>query len=137
MSPKILAAVGSSLLLVLAAAPVAGPASGQRVQKAELTILPGDRVAEPNIALAPGIPVRMTVINATHEFHTFTVPALGLSRLIPPAHAHGAAKVTFTFETSLWGSLAWYCLICPTGRHGPPHEMRGALYLIVAPTAIP
>lgn len=136
---KILAVAGSSLVLSLAAVPAgrAAPATRVHVQKVELTILPGDRVVEPNVALAPGLPVRMTVTNATHEFHTFTIPALGLSRLLLPADKHGARKTTFSFKANLWGSVAWYCIICPSGEHGPPHTMRGTLYLIIDPSAIP
>jgi hypothetical protein len=136
--PKLLAAVGSSLVLLLAAVPAlqAAPAAKVHVQKVELTILPGGRLVDPNVALAPGLPVRMTVTNTTKEFHTFTVPALGLSRLILPADKHGARKTTFSFETNQWGSLAWYCIICPSGIHGP-HAMHGTLYLIIDPSVIP
>jgi heme/copper-type cytochrome/quinol oxidase subunit 2 len=136
---KILAAVGSSLVLSLAAVPTgrAGPATKVHVQKVALTILPGDRIVEPNLALAPGLPVRMTVTNATHEFHTFTVPALGISRLILPADNHGARKTTFTFNTNRWGSVAWYCVICPSGMHGKAHTMGGTLYPIINPSALP
>jgi hypothetical protein len=136
---KILAAAGASLVLSLAAVPAgrAAPASKVHVQKVELTILPGDRVVEPNLALAPGLPVRMTVTNTTHEFHTLTIPALGVSRLILPADNHGAHKTTFSFEANSWGSIAWYCVICPSGKHGLPHAMRGTLYLIIDPSAIP
>jgi hypothetical protein len=136
---KIFAAVGSSLVLLLAAVPAwqAAPAAKVHVQKVKLTILPGDRLVDPNVALAPGLPIRMTVTNTTHEFHTFTVPALGLSWLILPADKHGARKTTFSFETNQWGSLAWYCVICPSGIHGPPHAMHGTLYLIIDPSVIP
>lgn len=136
---KILAAAGASLVLSLAAVPAgrASPAANVRVQKVELTILRGDRVVEPNLALAPGLTVRMTVTNATHEFHTFTIPTLGVSRLILPADSHGARKTTFTFKANSWGSMTWYCIICPSGKHGPPHTMRGNLYLIIDPSAIP
>lgn len=136
---KILAAVGSSLALSLAVAPAprATPTAKLHVQKVNLTILPGDRVVEPNVALAPGLPVRMTVTNTTHEFHTFTVPALGVSRLILPAGKDGARKTTFSFEPKLWGSATWYCIICPSGTHGPQHAMRGTLYAIVDPSSIP
>ncbi|HET7354435.1 MAG TPA: hypothetical protein VFJ11_10355 [Gaiellaceae bacterium] len=136
---KILAAVGSSLVLSLATMPAgrAAPATKSHVQKVELKILRGDRVVEPNVALAPGLPVRMTVLNATHEFHTFTVPALGVSQRILPARRHGARKTTFWFKANSWGRFAWYCLICPSDKHGPPHAMGGTLYLIIDPSDIP
>ena len=85
----------------------------------------GDRVAEPNIALAPGLPVRMTIVNRTHEFHPFTVTGLGVSELIRPAHGSTPGQTTFTFTANQWGVFAWHCLICPSGKHGRPHAMGG------------
>jgi hypothetical protein len=137
---KILAAVGSSLVLSLAlAAPVTGSAARAdgHVQNVEFTILPGDRIVEPNVALAPELPVRLTVTNTTHEFHTFTLPGLGISRLILPAGEHGARKTTFTFTLDTWGPVAWYCVICPSGKHGGSHKMGGTLYVIVGRSATP
>ena len=136
---KILTAIGSSFVLSLTSVPAwgAAPTAKVHVQKVEITILRGDRVIAPNVALAPGLPVRLTVTNTTHEFHTFTIPALGVSRLILPADKHGARKTTFTFKANLRGSLAWYCIICPSGTHGQSHTMRGTLYQIIDPSVIP
>ena len=94
----------------------------------------GEVVAGPrNIAIAPGVPVRITVTNFTHEFHTFTVPGLHLSRLIQPAHRGTPRKTTFTFTTLRGGPLAWYCLICVDGGHGYAHAMGGTIWAIVDP----
>jgi len=137
---KVLASIGSSVALALiAATSVAGAAAGGNpyVQKVGITILTGDRVTEANIALAPGVPVRITVTNYTRELHTFTVPGLGLSELILPARGHTPRETTFSFTPHQWGSFAWRCLICPTDMHGRPHSMDGILYLIVNPTALP
>ena len=137
---KPFAVVGASavLALALAAGSVARAAPGARpyVQKVRITIRAGDRVTEPNIALAPGLPVRMTVVNHTHEFHTFTVPGLKVSELIRPAHGSTAGVTTFTFTPQQWGAFTWRCLICPSGRHGRPHAMGGVLYLITDPAAV-
>lgn len=132
---KPFAVVGASAALAfLAAAP--GVGAGPHVQKVQIAIGAGDRVAEPNVALAPGLPVRMTVVNRTHEFHTFTVPALGVSELIRPAHGSTPGRTTFTFTAKQWGEFAWHCLICPSGKHGRAHAMTGVLYLITDPAAV-
>lgn len=137
---KMLAAIGSSAVVALgAAAAVAAPPPGKSpdVQKIGIAILPGDRITEANVALAPGVPVRMTVTNSTREFHTFTVPGLGLSELVFPADGQGARKTTFTFTPREWGPFAWHCLICPSSLHGRPHSMGGILYVIIDPSAMP
>lgn len=78
--PNIPAAIVSRLVESLTALPAsrAAPAAKVHVQMMELTILPGDRMVEPSIALTADLPVRMTVTNTADEFHTFTVPALGM-----------------------------------------------------------
>jgi heme/copper-type cytochrome/quinol oxidase subunit 2 len=136
---KMLASIGSSVALALVAATsVAGEAlrGNPYVQKVEITIRTGDRVTEANIALAPGVPVRITVTNYTREFHTFTIPGLGLSELILPARGQTAKKTTFSFTAHQWGSFAWHCVICPTRMHGTPHAMGGTIYLITDPSAL-
>lgn len=138
--PKMLAAVGSIVALALVAAVPAGAAAPSRtphVQKVAITIRGGDRVTEPNVALAPGVPVRITVTNYTHEFHTFTIPGLGLSKLILPARGHAPRTTTFSFTTYRWGSFAWNCVLCPSGEHGRAHGMGGTIYLIVDPSVAP
>lgn len=137
---KMLASIGSSVALALVAATsVAGAAPGGTayVQKVGVTILMGDRVTEANIALAPGLPVEITVTNYTREFHTFFVPGLGLSELILPARGHTPRETTFSFTPHQWGSFAWHCSICPSGMHRQPHSMAGILYLIINPSALP
>lgn len=137
---KILAAIGSTVVLALigaASAAAAAPAGTPYVQNVGITILAGDRIAEANIALAPGLPVRITVTNFTRQFHTFTAPGLGLSVLILPARGQTAKTTTFSFTAHQWGSFAWHCAICPTAMHGTPHPMSGTIYLIINPSALP
>jgi len=133
-------------MLALAAATVAALAVAgsavalpgrTHVQHAGLVLLRGDRVLEQNFALAPGVPVRMTVTNYTSEFHTFTVPALHVSKLIAPAHGTTPATTTFTFTPLGWGAFAWTCLLCPSGAHGRPHAMGGTMYAIIDPSILP
>lgn len=138
MSKSMLMA-GASAALALAAAPVVGalPAgSHPHLQKAEITIGAGDRVAEPNLALAPGVAVQITVVNRTHEFHTFTIPGLGVSELIRPAHGSTPGRTTVAFTPKHGGVFAWHCAICPSGKHGRSHTMDGALYVFVDPSDV-
>lgn len=136
---KVSAATTSKVALtvaLVAAAPVTAAVSAKHspVQRVAFTILRGDRIVEPNIALAPGVPVELTVTNETHQFHTFTVRGLGVRQLILPARGRIATRTTFTFTPDRSGSFAWHCVICPTGLHGRPHTMGGSLYLIVNPS---
>lgn len=137
---RIAATIGSTLALALAAAP---PGSAQRLpakphlQQVSITFLAGDRVLEGNLALASGVPVRVTVTNFTHEFHTFTVPSFHLSKLVLPARGQAPARTTFTFTPHKRGVVAWQCVICPSGIHGRHHRMGGNLFLIIDPTALP
>ncbi len=136
--PRLPTVLGTLAVALVVASPGAAPAASRpHVQKVLLTIRAGDSAVNPNIALAPGVPVQITVTNYTHEFHTFTVRGLRLSELISPARKHGPRKTTFTFTAEKWGAFHWHCLICPSGRHGHPHAMGGTLYLIINPSALP
>lgn len=136
-----LAVLAASALALSLAAAIPGPAAGApgapHVQRVSITFLAGDRVLEGNVALAAGVPVQMTVINYTRQFHTFTVPGLKLSQMILPARGNGPRRTTFTFTPKAWGTFAWHCVICPSGVHGKRHSMDGSLYAIVSPTALP
>lgn len=137
---KIVVAVGSSFVVALAAASPGSamrPSASPHPQQVNMTFLRGDRVLEGNIALAAGVPVRITVTNYTRQFHTFTVPGLHLSELVLPAHQNTPTRTTFTFTPNTWGTFAWHCAICPSGIHGKRHDMGGTLYVIVSPSALP
>ena len=117
-------------------APVAQPA-GVHTQRVSVTIRGGDRIVERNFALAAGVPVRITVTNFTHEFHTFTIPGLNVSALIRPSVGHTPRTTVVTFTAHSSGQFGWHCVICPSGSHGRRHDMSGTLYLIVDPSALP
>lgn len=139
--PTRMTVIGSLLVVALAGAASAAAiptATAPHVQSVGLTIREGDRLSgSGNIALAPGVPVRLTVRNYTRQFHTFTIPGLHLNRLIPPARGQAASTTLITFTTRKWGAFAWHCLICPSGMHGHAHQMGGTLYLVVDPSALP
>ena len=95
----------------------------------------GERLTPPsNFAVAPGVPVKVTVTNFTREFHTFTIPGLHVSRLILPARGQTPRKTTFTFTPAKGGSFAWFCAICRSGDHGHPHAMGGTIWAIIDPS---
>jgi hypothetical protein len=119
------------------AAPTTGPRALPQAQNISITLRAGDRISEPNFALAPGVPVRLTVVNFTHEFHTFTIAGLKLSALILPAVGQTPKTTLVTFTPLATGALRWHCVICPSGAHGQRHVMSGEVYLIIDPSALP
>jgi heme/copper-type cytochrome/quinol oxidase subunit 2 len=90
-----------------------------------------------NIAVAPGVTVRMTITNYTHEYHTFTIPGLHVSALIFPAHGATPRKTTFTFTANQMGTFAWHCAFCQGGFHGHQHPMGGDVFAIIDPSVMP
>ena len=136
---KTMIAVGTILAAALAASPGSAtrPSTNPHVQQVNMMILPGDRILEGDIALAPGVPARMTVTNYTRDAHSFTVPGLHLNEIIRPGHDNAPTRTTFTFTPNEWGTFTWHCAICPSGIHGKHHTMSGTLYVIVNPSALP
>jgi plastocyanin len=145
-STAVLSRVGLASLAVAAVALVAfaapaSPASQTNGQRLTFTIAGphGTERVSPsgNIAIAPGVPVTVTVTNYTRETHSFTIPALGISRVIMPAGKHGARKTTFTFTSTRSGSFRWYCVFCVDGKHGQKHSMGGSVWSIIDPSILP
>lgn len=118
------------------AQPAAAPSVAPRTQAITITIRAGDSVVQPNFALAPGVPVRVTFVNRTREVHTFTVPELNVSVLVQPATAAGPTTTVATFTPSAVGTFAWHCIVCPSGDHGGAHEMGGKLYVLIPPSVL-
>jgi len=145
MSPLRFAAAGFAVVIgastvVSASAAVSGPAArpaSAHTQHVSITIRGGDRILESNFALAPGVPVQITVTNFTHEFHTFTIPGLNVSALILPSVGHTPKATIVAFTAHASGPFRWHCAICPSGAHGRRHAMGGTVYLIIDPSALP
>jgi heme/copper-type cytochrome/quinol oxidase subunit 2 len=83
------------------------------------------------------VPVRLTVRNFTHEFHTFMIPGLAVTALVRPSVGHTPRTTTVEFTPRVAGTFGWRCVICPTGKHGRSHEMGGAVYVLIDPSALP
>ena len=137
MTPlKLLGATLVMSVAALAVVSLSSASSRPAAQDVTLVIRGGDRIVEPNFALAPGVAVRLSITNFTHEFHTFTIPGLDVSALIAPAgRVHTTTVVTFTPRKG--GTFRWHCVVCPSGVHGRPHTMGGAVYVIMNPSALP
>jgi heme/copper-type cytochrome/quinol oxidase subunit 2 len=143
-----LATVTAVAFAVSASAAPASPAKAggstttPHVQKESLTITgattnEGVSPSSGNLAIAPGVPVRVTVTNYTREYHTITIPGLHVSALIFPARGNAARKTTFTFTANEYGTFAWYCGFCTSGAHGHRHMMGGTVYAIINPSVLP
>ena len=137
----------ATAVVVLATAVAAGPALGEYphsttvgpVQRVSLTIAPGgttmaaERVVGKNFAVEPGVPVQITITNATHRSHTFTIRSLGVSVLVGPAVGDVPARQTVTFTTHGYGVLDWTCFLCPDTHHeATTTQMGGKIYSIIA-----
>ena len=140
--------IGGALTAALVATILVEPAGALQpsrlphVQQVAITITGrgSDEQVSPamgNIAVAAGVPVRVTVTNSTPEYHTFTIPGLNVSALIPPARGDKLGKATFTFTAYRSGTFKWHCAFCLKGVHGVRHDMRGTVYAIIDPMVLP
>ena len=137
-----LVAVSGALLAAVTVAAQAGTPAGPHLQRVAISLLPGgggfdDRAVQSNIAIAPGVPVEFTVTNYTNEAHTFTVPGLRVSVLIPAARNYVPRKVSFRLISYEFGTYSWYCVLCESGVHGMRHDMSGVLYAFIDPRVLP
>jgi heme/copper-type cytochrome/quinol oxidase subunit 2 len=140
LTGAVLAAALAALLGVTTTAP-AGTSGLPQIQRVTFTIIgtgTHQRVlpSSGNIAIAAGVPVQVTVVNYSSEYHTFTIPGLHVSALILPAHGQTPAKTRFTFTAQRSGTFKWHCTFCANGAHGRAHEMGGTVYAIIDPAAL-
>lgn len=75
-----------------------------------------------NIAVRPGTPVTITLVNRSAHEHTFTVPGLDVSEIVLAGTAKKPSRATFTF-TATRGIFDWECLVCT--------HMRGHIYAVI------
>lgn len=90
-----------------------------------------DEHAQPaNIAVRAGGTVTITFRNYSGLSHTFSMPGLGISALIPARHGQraGTSHVTFVIP---YGVYEWRCLFCSGRAHPHVHAMKGKVYAIV------
>ena len=100
------------------------PLASNGPQHVTIHILPGDVVHDANIAVVPGVPVELTVINTSRQFHSFTIPKLHLNAVVMPGRA-----TTIAFTPHEVGVYRWHCDFCPAVHH--TGGMSGTLYALV------
>lgn len=102
-------------------------------QRVTIHILPstGGRevVLDPNVAIVPGVPVRLTIINASTEFHSFTIPRLHVNAVVMPGSRLQPRTTAISFTAPGVGDYQWHCDFCPTVHHAG--GMGGTIYALV------
>lgn len=108
-------------------------ASAQPTPKAFAIRITGehvDRVIGPNLVVRADQPVRVTIVNDSPLAHTFTVPTLGIEKVVLPAKAGIPSTTTFTLRARE-GAYAWSCHL-PCGSMARGH-MGGDIYALRDP----
>lgn len=109
------------------------PARPQQQQRVTVHILPTvhgqEFVRDPNIAVVPDVPVRLTVVNASRELHTFTIPSLHVNVMVAAGSPGHPSRTVVTLTAPSVGVFTWYCELCPAVHH--QGGMRGRVYALV------
>jgi hypothetical protein len=132
MSRRSRIAVLAGVAALATLAPTASVRAGLPLpQYADMTVTrSGEHAVPMNFAVRVGQPVVLNVYNYSRQYHTFTVPALGVSVLILPAIGSWPRVTTVRFTVpTLRAALSWRCAICPSGNHREPHAMGGRIYV--------
>jgi heme/copper-type cytochrome/quinol oxidase subunit 2 len=84
---------------------------------------------DPNIAVVPGVPVRLVVVNTSRELHTFTIPGLNVNVLVRAGSPAHPSRTVVGFTAPSVGTYRWYCEFCPAVHH--EGGMSGRVYALV------
>ena len=68
------------------------------------------RATSPTTVIA-GHPVTVVIENHDDMPHSFTVPELGIDRVVPAAVHGGVGRVIFSFTPSTAGTYRWFCVL--------------------------
>jgi len=68
------------------------------------------RATSPTTVTA-GHPVTVVIENHDDMPHSFTIPELGIDRLVPAAANGNTGNVTFSFTPSTAGTYRWFCVL--------------------------
>jgi hypothetical protein len=127
----VFAAVVAIALVATAATAALAHAPGPMVVTVDIYAAGHNEVARPaNLAIRTGGTTRIIVRNHTPLFHTFTIRALGISVLVPPAYGHVVRSTSVSFVAP-YGVYEWRCVLCATSAHPQMHAMKGKVYAIV------
>lgn len=126
-------AAGGALAAALQPGPAARATTTPAPQRLTIVIRPAahgrENVPEPNIAIRPGIPVTLRLVNESREPHTFTMPMLGVNSIVLPGSPQKPRVATITFTAQDFGVFRWHCELCPQAHHKGP--MGGKVYAII------
>jgi heme/copper-type cytochrome/quinol oxidase subunit 2 len=122
---------------VVAVSALVAPATAQHSQTVRIVIQANGVAAPANIAVAPGVLVRVLITNYSATSHTFTIPGLHVSALVRPGSRNAPVTTVVTFTPHLAGSFAWYCYMCQHGLHGHAHHMGGWIFAVIDPKLLP
>ena len=75
-----------------------------------------------SLAVHPGVPVTVTIVNRSGIAHSFDVPELGVDQFIAMGTRARPSTTTFTFTASSAGVFRWHCYV-PCGE-----RMGGMVY---------
>jgi plastocyanin len=116
-----------------AVAPAAARAGSTAPQRVTIKLMPtvaGHEVnSGTNFAIEPGIPVTVTFVNTSRQYHTFSVPTLGVNALILPGRPDAPRVTHVTFTANTYGVFRWHCTFCPGVHH--QGSMNGKVYAII------
>jgi heme/copper-type cytochrome/quinol oxidase subunit 2 len=109
------------------------PAGPQQQQRVTVHIQPAvhgrEVVQDPNVAVVPDVPVRLTIVNTSRELHTFTIPNLHVNVMVAAGSPRHPSRTVVTFTAPSVGVFTWYCELCPAVHH--QGGMRGRVYALV------
>jgi hypothetical protein len=127
------AALTASLTASAAASGPWDPLTSHGPQRVTIHILSPtqgrEAVLDANIAVVPGVPVVLTVINASRELHSFTIPQLHVNAAIAAGRPLRPVATTIRFTAPSIGTYRWRCDFCPTVHH--EGTMGGTVYALV------
>jgi plastocyanin len=118
-------AVVTGILVTVGAAHLGG--SGTAAASDRIVLELNDNGWSRNLAVHPGVPVTVTIINRSGSVHAFYAPELGVNQVIAMGTREHPSSTTFTFTASKAGVFEWHCYV-PCGE-----RMAGMVY---APTGL-
>lgn len=125
----LLVATASGVAVVAAALALSGgghSAKAASVQYLTMRVQPGDHMLGQQLIVRPGRVV-LTILNSARHAHTFTVPHLGIDRVLLPGTPSAPSVTTLRFRVGAEGAYGWFCkLPCET-------TMNGTIYVLKNP----
>lgn len=134
VAASVAAVTGLVLLSNGPAGPSPATAAAQHLTMKVLT--DSDRMVGPNLVARPG-QIVLTIVNYARHAHTFSIPRLGVDRVVLPGSPTHPSISVIRFSTP-YGTFHWYCkLPCRQAMAGDlyiswnPPQLHGPLFASV------